>query len=76
MSDTNEPAKNMVFSLFYLGIKENYESQEILNMTDGPFFSKKEAISKGSKKYGWAISDYAVVEVEQSGKVVEMNISN
>lgn len=62
--------------MYFLAKKPGYKSEEILEISDGPYPSEKEAISQGRTKYGWGISDYAVLKTEQSFQVAKIRIGN
>lgn len=64
------------FPLYFLAKKPGYKSEEILEITDGPYSSEKEAVIQGRKKYGWRVSDYAVMKTEQSFQVAKIRIGN
>lgn len=71
----NEP-KDLKFFLYFLAKKPNYKSEEILEITDGPFSSEEQAEDEGRTKYGWGISDYAILKTEQTFQVAQIRISN
>lgn len=72
----NNEQKEMKFFLYFLAKKPNYKSEEILEITDGPYHSEEQAEDEGRTKYGWAISDYAIVKTEQIFQVAKIRISN
>lgn len=72
----NTEQKEMNFPLYFLAKKPNYQSEEILEVTDGPFSSEEKAESEGRTKYGWKISNYAILKTEQTFQVAKIRISN
>lgn len=68
--------EKLTFPLYYLAKKPNYQSEEILGITDGPYNSVEQAINEGRTKYKWDITKYAVLETEQKFKVAQICIGN